>query len=259
MPTGVDFRTQRLFVDAPLGEGTVVDLSDKQAHYLLTVLRMQSGSDLLVFNGRDGEWQAKVEKRSKKAGALSIQQQTRIQPQANDLWLLFAPIKRERMQLLVEKAVEMGTGYLMPVRTEHTQHSAVRSDKLRAIIIEAAEQCGVLAPPSLAEIRSLDDAISDLSEGNRTLVFCDERADLSETVDRLRTIRGRPIAVLIGPEGGFSAEERHRVTSLPGHVTLSLGPRILRAETAAVAALTLVQSVSGDWKDYLTTQHDSQA
>lgn len=247
MPPRVDFKSQRIFVGHDLEADTRFPLSDEHAHYLLTVLRMESGARLLAFNGRDGEWRVEVERASKRAGSLIVLGQTREQTPLNDLIFLFAPIKKDRMDWLVQKAVEMGAGQIGPVVTEHTQNSKLRSDKLAANIVEAAEQCGVLSVPSLAPIRSLDEVLRTWNPG-RHLIFCDEHSERQNPYDRLSKLSGEPLALLIGPEGGFSEGERQRLLSLPFVTTISLGPRILRADTAAVAALAAVQMSAGDWR-----------
>ncbi|MBV6657625.1 MAG: 16S rRNA (uracil(1498)-N(3))-methyltransferase [Devosiaceae bacterium] len=247
MPPRVDFTSQRLFVDAPLRAGAHVELVDKQAHYLLTVLRMQTGARLLIFNGQDGEWRAEVVRRSKKAGALTLLEQVRPQPVPNDLWFVFAPIKGDRAAWMVEKAVEMGAGALKPVLTDHGQVKAVRMDRLAAHVTEAAEQCGVLAVPSIDAQRPLSELLASWP-AERQLIFCDEHAPVSDPNMALAGLEGTPLAVLIGPEGGFSAAEREQLLALPSCRPIALGPRILRADTAAVAALAAVQMAVGDWR-----------
>lgn len=246
MPPRIDFTSQRLFIEADLEAGTTVPLTDDQAHYLLTVLRMETGARLLAFNGRDGEFRVEVNRRSKRAGSLHVLEQTRPQTALNDLWFCFAPIKKDRLGWLVEKAVEMGAGRLMPVITDHTQSPKLRTDKLRTHVVEAAEQCGVLAVPNLDEPRALDQLLASWP-AERTLIFCDEQAEVANPADALSNLKGKPVGVLIGPEGGFSMVERERLLALPFTRAIALGPRILRADTAAVAALTAVQMAAGDW------------
>ena len=257
MPPRVDFTTQRLFVEAPLAAGAEVVLSAPQAHYLLTVLRMETGSKLLVFNGKDGEWRAEVTRESKRAGRLVIGTQTRPQPPSGAVWLAFAPIRKERLAFLVEKAVEMGASRLLPVITEHTQNPRLKMDRLRATVIEAAEQCGVLSVPDLDEAVSLDILLSRHDPDHRTLVFCDEQA---ENINPIKTLSdlptGQSIVLVLGPEGGFSAAERRALMAVPRAKVVALGPRILRAETAVVAALTLAQLTCGDWNPDFTTRDD---
>ncbi|WP_375574168.1 16S rRNA (uracil(1498)-N(3))-methyltransferase [Ahrensia marina] len=247
MPPRVDFKSQRLFVEHDLQEGAEHALSEAHAHYLLTVLRMETCATLLVFNGKDGEWRVEVTRQSKRAGSLRVLSQTRPQTPLNDLTLLFAPIKKERMDWMVQKAVEMGAGTIRPVITEHTQNQKIRTDKLNANIIEAAEQCGVLAVPTLQTVCSLE-ALVRSWEADRPLFWCDEIAFVSSPSGLLADYRDQPKAVLIGPEGGFSQQERELLLAQPFAHAISLGPRILRADTAAVAALTVIQLVAGDWR-----------
>ena len=247
MPPRIDFTSQRLFVDGDLGADHVLELSAPQAHYLLTVLRMETGATLLAFNGRDGEWRVAVERRSKRAGALRVLEQVRTQTPTNDLWFCFAPIKKDRLGWLVEKAVEMGAGRLLPVITDHTQTPKLRTDKLAAHVIEAAEQCGVLAVPTLDDPQPLDHLLTTWP-ADRTLTLCDEQAEVANPTDALADLKGQPIGVLIGPEGGFSTAERDRLLALPFTRAIALGPRILRADTAAVAALAAIQMAVGDWR-----------
>ena len=242
-----DFRTTRLFVDAPLTPGAEVSLGRDQANYLLNVLRLERGAAVLLFNGRDGEWQANLSGGGKRSAALIVGAQQRAQTPANELHFLFAPLKHARLDYLVQKAVEMGVSRLQPVMTRHTQVARVNLDRMRANAIEAAEQCGVLRVPEVAEPGTLEQAAAD---ADRLLIFCDEDAEVRDPVAALRAARQgppRPLAVLIGPEGGFAEEERAALLRRRMVVRIALGPRILRADTAAVAALALVQAVLGDW------------
>ena len=243
-----DFRTPRIYVDAPLTGGGEVLLDRDQANYLLNVLRLKRGDRVLLFNGRDGEWEASLASAAKRAVVAAISVRARAQPPGPDLHFLFAPLKHARLDYLVQKAVEMGVSLLQPVITRHTQVARVNLDRMRANAIEAAQQCGVLTVPDVAEpipfSRIADDA-------DRLLIFCDEDADVRDPVAALIGVRSspaQPLAVLIGPEGGFAEEERLALHKLTKVVRIALGPRILRADTAAVAALTLVQSVLGDWR-----------
>jgi 16S rRNA (uracil1498-N3)-methyltransferase len=244
-----DFRSPRLYVDAALDTGAALPLEPGQAHYLLNVLRLAAGDTVLIFNGRDGEWQARIVPIGKKAAQLEAVDRVRPQTAAGDLHYLFAPLKHARLDYMVQKAVEMGASRLQPVLTRHTQTTRVNTERMRVNAIEAAEQCGILDLPEVADpipLRSLIDGF----ERTRLLIFCDENADVQDPVAALTPFRSRerkPLAVLIGPEGGFAAEERAALLALPRVVRLALGPRILRADTAAVAALTLVQAVLGDW------------
>lgn len=247
MPPRVDFKSQRLFVEHALEAGPEHPLSEAHAHYLLTVLRMETGATLLAFNGKDGEWRVEVTRQSKRAGSLKVLTQTRQQTPLNDLTLLFAPIKKERMDWMVQKAVEMGAGAIRPVITEHTQNQKIRTDKLEANIIEAAEQCGVLAVPLMQTVCKID-ALVRSWDADRPLFWCDESAFVFSPSGLLADYRDKPKAVLIGPEGGFSERERELLLAQPFAHAISLGPRILRADTAVVAALTAVQLVAGDWR-----------
>lgn len=241
-----DFSSHRLWVEAPLSTGVRIVLGREQANYLLNVLRLGEGAGLLVFNGRDGEWQARIAGGSRKAPELVAERQTRPQPAANDLWYLFAPIKSARLDYMVQKAVEMGAGRLMPVITRRTVPSRVNIERMRANAVEAAEQCGILHVPEVAEDQPLAKLLEHWPEGRR-LILCDEDAPVADALVALKSIpEGTPLAVLIGPEGGFDPAERQQLLKMPAVLPISLGPRILRADTAAIAALTLVQAVLGD-------------
>jgi 16S rRNA (uracil1498-N3)-methyltransferase len=243
-----DFTAPRLYVEADLAEGRVLPLERAQASYLLTVLRKTEGEPVLLFNGRDGEWRAEIFPSGRKSADLKLVAQTRPQPDLPDLHYLFAPLKTGRLDYMAQKAVEMGAGTLCPVFTRFTQGERIKLDRLRANAIEAAEQCGILAIPAVAEPERLPAALEAL-EPERLLVFCDEDAPVTDPVAALRGAAGDkapPLAVLVGPEGGFHAEERALIAARPNTVALSLGPRILRADTAAVAVMALVQAVLGD-------------
>jgi 16S rRNA (uracil1498-N3)-methyltransferase len=244
-----DFRSPRLFVEPPLAAGAAVPLDPPQAHYLKDVLRLKPGGRVLVFNGRDGEWHGRLDAVGKRGLALAIESQTRPQTGGPDLHYLFAPLKRARLDYVVQKAVEMGAARLAPVITRHTQAERVNVERMRANAIEAAEQCGILRLPEIAAPVALADALSALTP-ERVLVVCDEDAPIADPVAALAPAAGASaLAVLIGPEGGFAAEEREALLARRNIVRLALGPRILRADTAAVAALALVQAVLGDWRD----------
>jgi 16S rRNA (uracil1498-N3)-methyltransferase len=243
----LDFRSPRLFVDAALAAGGTVALERSQSNYLGNVLRLSAGGTVLAFNGRDGEWQAKVAGR-KRPDSLNIVAQTRPQDRLPDLACVFAPLKHARLDYMVQKAVEMGVSSLQPVLTRFTQVSRVNSERMRANVIEAAEQCGILSLADVAEPIALDRYL-DGRQGQRLLVFCDEAAD---AINPWQALQSAPAAlsgvdILIGPEGGFAEEERATLLRQPRSLRLSLGPRILRADTAAVAALALVQAALGDW------------
>jgi 16S rRNA (uracil1498-N3)-methyltransferase len=242
-----DFRSPRLFVDAPLEAGRTVALERAQAHYLSHVLRLTSGDSVLVFNGRDGEWSAILEGGGKRT-SLVVDAKTRQQTVDADLHYLFAPLKAARLDYMVQKAVEMGVSRLAPVLTRHGQVTRVNLERMRANAIEAAEQCGILALPEIAEPMPLSRYLADRDPA-RLLVFCDEDADAANPAAALaKASAPSGLAVLVGPEGGFAEDERAALVKQPNVVRLSLGPRILRADTAAVAALAVVQTALGDWR-----------
>jgi 16S rRNA (uracil1498-N3)-methyltransferase len=242
-----EFRMPRLFVDAPLTAGADAALDRNQANYLLNVLRLRQGDPVLVFNGREGEWRGSLSEAGKRAAVIRVETCLRPQPRPGDLHFLFAPLKHARLDYLVQKAVEMGAAHLQPVLTRHTQVARVNLDRMRANAIEAAEQCGILHVPTVGAAVRLEAAVS----ANRLLIFCDENAEVADPISTLSAARlaQSPISILIGPEGGFTDEERSMLAKLPRIIPIALGPRILRADTAAVAALTLVQAVLGDWSD----------
>lgn len=256
-----DFRTPRLYIDGPLAAGAEVALGRNQANHLRNVLRLSPGDVLLLFNGRDGEWQATLAGAGKRALTALVGERAREQPPARDLRFLFAPIKHARLDYMVQKAVEMGVSRLQPLITRHTQVTRVNLDRMRANAVEAAQQCGVLSLPEVAEPAAFKSIFSK-TESERLLVFCDEDAEVKDPVAALAGARPaarallpaeaarapQPLAVLIGPEGGFDGDERESLLQRPNVVRISLGPRILRADTAAIAALALVQAVLGDWK-----------
>lgn len=242
-----DFRAPRLFVEPPLAQDARVPLDRDQSNYLGNVLRLTAGAEVLAFNGRDGEWQAAIEGR-KRPDNLVILQQVRPQDRLPDLAYVFAPLKHARLDYTVQKAVEMGAAILQPVQTRFTQASRVNTERMRANVVEAAEQCGILSLATVAEPAPLERYLSQ-RPADRLLVFCDEAAEVENPIQSLQQARaaGHGIDVLIGPEGGFAEEERDLLLRQPRILRLALGPRILRADTAAVAALALVQAVLGDW------------
>jgi 16S rRNA (uracil1498-N3)-methyltransferase len=242
-----DFRAPRLFVDAPLHAGQTVPLEREQSNYLGNVLRLSAGDTILAFNGRDGEWRAAINGR-KRPDQLDVLVQTRPQDRLPDLTYAFAPLKHARLDYMVQKAVEMGASRLQPVLTRHTQVSRVNGERMRANVIEAAEQCGILSLAEVAAPVPLERLLTQ-RRLERLLVFCDEAAEVTDPLQALRqALAGtQGIDVVIGPEGGFAEDERALLSRQPRILRLSLGPRILRADTAAVAALALVQAALGDW------------
>ncbi|MGB0497097.1 MAG: 16S rRNA (uracil(1498)-N(3))-methyltransferase [Rubricella sp.] len=237
----------RLFVTGDLGPGGAVAVDRNQGHYLINVMRATAGTRIACFNGRDGEWLCEIAEASRKNVVLKALEQTRPQGLPPDLRLLFAPIKKARTDFIVEKATEMGVRAIQPVFTRYTNSERIRPDKLRAHCIEAAEQCGGIFVPDLHEAVKLDQALAAMP-ADRALVFCDERMVAETGLKALEPLAGKPAAILVGPEGGFSEEEAERIRSLPNCVSVTLGPRILRADTAAVAALALWQAACGDWR-----------
>jgi 16S rRNA (uracil1498-N3)-methyltransferase len=244
----LDFRAPRLFVDAPLSVGQSVALERSQSNYLGNVLRLAAGETVLTFNGRDGEWRAEIAGR-KRPDSLTIMAQTRPQDRLPDIAYVFAPLKHARLDYMVQKAVEMGASRLLPVLTRFTGVSRVNSERMRANVVEAAEQCGILSLADVAEPVALDRYLSQ-RDPKRLLVFCDEAAEAESPLRALQadSAASGGIDILIGPEGGFAEEERTALLRQPHTLRLSLGPRILRADTAGVAALALVQATLGDWK-----------
>ena len=234
----------RLYVDHPLGAGQSVTLSRDQAHYLFGVMRKGLGAEVLLFNGVDGEWRAEVVEAGKRGGVLVCAAQTRGLQVPPDLWLCFAPIKKARTDFIVEKAAEMGARRIVPVITEFTNAGRLNRERLQAHALEAAEQCGGTFVPEVAEAVKFG-ALLDAWEGPRGIMFCDE--ELAGRSSSLPAVLAEPAAILIGPEGGFSERERARLAGFEAAHAVSLGPRILRADTAAVAALTLWQQRHGDW------------
>jgi 16S rRNA (uracil1498-N3)-methyltransferase len=241
----------RLFVDAALGPGAEVPLASQQAHYLFNVMRAAHGAQVAVFIGRDGEWIAEVTRTGRLGGSVACRAPGRPQRHPPDLWLVFAPIKKARTDFIVEKAAELGAARVLPVFTRHSATSRVQSDRLRAHAIEAAEQCGETFVLDIARPVRLD-ALLDAWDPARRLVFCDEARSAAPAAAALAATAPEsepgPWAILIGPEGGFAREEAERLRSLPFVLPVTLGPRVLRADTAAVAAVTLWQALLGDWR-----------
>ncbi|OUS34316.1 16S rRNA (uracil(1498)-N(3))-methyltransferase [Rhodobacterales bacterium 56_14_T64] len=236
----------RLYVEHPLGLGQSVPLDRGQANYLFAVMRMAVGGQVKLFNGRDGEWLADIAQAGKRAGVLTCTAQTKPLQMPPDLWLVFAPIKKARTDFIVEKAAEMGAARIVPVQTVFTNSDRIRQDRLQAHAVEAAEQCGGTYVPEVADLQKLSRLLDHWPEG-RQLMFCDE-AEVGNALALAAAQKSdAPWAILIGPEGGFSEAERERLHALPYSHVVSLGPRILRADTAAVAAMTLWQQALGDW------------
>jgi 16S rRNA (uracil1498-N3)-methyltransferase len=250
-----DLRTPRLYLEAPLAAGAGLPLDRGQTNYLINVLRRKTGDPVLVFNGRDGEWRARVDMVTRKGATLTVDEQTRPQTAPGDLHYLFAPLKQARLDYLVQKAVEMGVSRLAPVLTRHGQVARVNLDRIRANAIEAAEQCGILNLPETTAPVALERLLADWVP-DRLMVFCDEEAPVRDPVAVLEEARDSippalgpmAVSVLVGPEGGFAEDERAALLKLPNLVRLSLGPRIMRADTAAVAVIALVQATLGDWR-----------
>lgn len=240
--------TIRIHVDPPLSPGQSVPLEQSQAHYLFSVMRRDLGDPVEAFNGRDGSWACEITEKSRKSGAIVAKRQVAPQRDPPDLWLCFAPIKKARTDFIVEKATELGAARILPVSTAFTNSERIRRDRLQAHAVEAAEQCGGTYVPEVGEIVPLGRMLDDWPAGRR-IMFCDEAlAEAAQTADLAKSGDAGRWAIIIGPEGGFSEEERRRLRSMPGAQPVRLGPRILRADTAAVAALTLWQDRLGDWR-----------
>lgn len=242
-----DFTSQRLYVHGDLSPGRRLDCSAEQANYLVNVLRLRPGASILVFNGRDGEWRARLVETGRRGCTLEAEELIRAQEGGPDVDLLFAPLKRARLDYMVQKAVEMGVARLQPVLTRRTIAERVNLERMRANVVEAAEQCGILRLPEVAAPARLC-AVLPAWDAGRRLVWCDEAAAVASPLAALSTLAPGPLAVLIGPEGGFAPEERDELRAKPWASAISLGPRVMRADTAAVAALALVNAVLGDWR-----------
>ena len=241
-----NFRMQRLFVTSDIEAGSAIEADQDQFNYLANVLRMEDGAELLIFNGRDGEWRASISFPSRKRIQLTPVEEARPQPAPSDLHYLFAPLKVGRLDYLVQKAVEMGAGLLQPVMTQPVQGKITNRDKVRANVIEAAEQCGILGIPDVAEPVKLADLLARWPR-ERRIIYCDEGDAGQNPLPLLTKVREKHLALLVGPEGGFSEEERALLRSLDFVTAIPLGPRILRADTAAVAAMAVIQAAIGDW------------
>ncbi len=236
----------RLYVEAPLGVGGSLPLAESQSHFLAHVLRAKPGDGLRLFNGRDGEWRAVVRDIAKRAVTLSVEAQTRPQEGVPDLWLVLAPVKKTPLDYIVQKATELGVARIQPVITRRTIVERVNLDRMRANAIEAAEQSGRLTVPEIAEPRDLTKVAAEWN-AERKLMFCDEVRGAPPAIAVLATMPRGAWAILTGPEGGFDPAEREMLRTLNFVVPVSLGPRIMRADTAALAAITIWQSTLGDW------------
>ena len=240
-------KAPRLYVDVPLAQGQQVTLPREQSHYLVNVLRLKQGAQVLLFNGRDGEWRAEIVNAHKQAAQLHLQGQSRGQDHLPDITYGFAPLKSARLDYMAQKACEMGVKRIVPVMSQHVVAGRVNLERLKANVIEAAEQCELTALPEVLEPVDLAGLLAG-REPDRQLIFCDETAAGSPSLEGLKGLEGRPLLLLIGPEGGFSDAERAILSRAENVTRLSLGPRILRADTAAVAALALLQAALGDWR-----------
>ena len=239
-----DMNKIRLFVDHTLGEAQSVPLNKDQAHYIFSVMRKSIGETILIFDGNNGEWKASIEEISKKSGVLLCIKQTKPQIMPPDLWLFFSPLKKVRTDFIVEKATELGVAKIIPVQTEHTNADRVKLSRLSAHAIEAAEQCGGTYIPKIEELQKINEVLENFPP-DRRLLFCDEKLQASEV--NLENLKKGKWAILVGPEGGFSEIERNYLKGLKFTFSISLGPRILRADTAAVTAISLWQNYLGDW------------
>jgi 16S rRNA (uracil1498-N3)-methyltransferase len=237
----------RLFVSAPLSRGATITCTPDQANYLVNVLRLSAGDEVLLFNGADGEWRTRISDAGKRRCSLVCLAETRPQQAGPDLHYIFAPLKHARLDYMVQKATELGVAHLQPVLTRRTVVSRVNIERMQANAIEAAEQCGVLRVPTVGEPLKLEALLAQWNP-DRRLIFCDESAAVSSPLAALGSVEEGPLAVLVGPEGGFDADERASLSKRTYAVRISLGPRIMRADTAAVAALALVNASLGDWR-----------
>lgn len=235
----------RLHLPHDLAAGAVLDLDEGQSRYLSAVMRLAVGDEVAVFNGRDGEWRARLSSVGKRAVSLEAVEQTKSQTASPDLDLVIALVKRAPLEYIAEKATELGVRRIRPVITERTNADHTRVDRLRAIAVEAAEQTGRLDVPQVEEPQKLERRIADWDAGRR-LLFCDEAGDAQPVLQAVDA--PGPWAVLIGPEGGFSPREREMLRGLAFATPATLGPRILRADTAAITALALWQAAVGDWR-----------
>ena len=240
-------KAPRLYVESPLAAGTPVLLAAEQVHYLLNVMRRADGDPVVLFNGRDGEWRGTIRRTGKRTAEVDLAEKLRDQTAPPDIHYCFAPIKRARLDFIAQKATELGASVLQPVLTRYTVAERVKIERLAANAAEAAEQCGILWVPDVAEPVPFERFMADRDPA-RTLIFCDEAAPVADPIAALEALPEGPLAVLIGPEGGFSEEERQALLRADNVVAISLGPRVMRADTAGIAAMTLIQAVKGDWR-----------
>jgi 16S rRNA (uracil1498-N3)-methyltransferase len=249
MDSPPDLKAPRLFVHQPLAAGTRVPLEWSKAHYLLNVLRLKEGNEVLLFNGVDGEWLATLGG-GRKASQMVVERRTRPQEPPPDLHYLFAPLKQARLDYMVQKAVELGVGVLQPVLTQHTQVNRMNRERMESNAIEAVEQCGMIALPQIGDPEPLRGVLDTwpARHRERRIIYCDEAMEDGDPITILKGLPASPLAVLIGPEGGFSVEERMLLRARSFVTPIPLGHRIMRADTAAVAALALVQATLGDWR-----------
>jgi len=238
-------KAPRLYVEAPLDARTVIDLESGQVHYLVNVMRLKPGDPVLLFNGSDGEWLGDIVEAGRRTCQVKAVRQSREQTVGGDIHYLFAPLKRARLDYMAQKATELGASVLQPVLTAHTRVERIKGERLRANAIEAAEQCGILSVPEIRAPQKLERLLETWNR-DRRIIYCDEWAPQADPIASLRDVRKGPLAVLIGPEGGFSEAERRLLGDQDYVKAISLGPRIMRADTAAISALTLVQAVLGD-------------
>ncbi|MGI9374062.1 MAG: 16S rRNA (uracil(1498)-N(3))-methyltransferase [Hyphomicrobiales bacterium] len=243
------YKTPRLYISQDLNQEADITLDKSQSHYVANVMRQRVDAKLRLFNGRHGEWLAQITSTSKREVVLRIEQQLRPQSPLTDIHYLFAPLKHARLDYMVQKATEMGASRLQPVLTQNTNVSRVNSERMKANAIEAAEQCNLLSIPEISEPLKLDKLLAEWPS-ERLLIFCDEAVESNSPLETLNGFASQPLAVLVGPEGGFSDDERHALLNHESALAISLGPRIMRADTAAVAALALVQATLGDWQSH---------
>lgn len=241
---------KRLFVEGPLEAAGRVPLGREPSLYLTSVLRMGAGDEVVLFNGRDGAWLGRIEGDTKKSVIVSLADQIAPQPVRPDLWYGFAPLKAARLDYVIQKATEMGATTIQPVITRFTQVTRIRTDRMRANAIEAAEQCEVLTVPEIRDEIALSRLLDSwpAAQGDRVLIVADEAEASMSPLERVRQLDGRRVGLLVGPEGGFADDERAALRGRDFVVPISLGPRILRADTAAVAALAVIQACIGDWR-----------